>query len=366
MARDSDDTIQRFFLLGGFRKATESIHEAAGGSRLSAERIERLAADLAGAAKQDPQRFRVLGDMQSEAEIRDNLAVAVAAMRANGSDAALTERQRSSLEAIILLVGRPALFVQGDTFSVPKGEWEVLVPYKQDISKVIRSVGRIGVAPQYGRPYLGTGFVAGKEGLVMTNRHVVEDFVMKSDGRWALMPGLGMTIDFKQEFGAAAKPDSAFQVAELVEFFEEGPDLALLRIAPRPGISQHLPDPLFVQREPAYANETNMVYVIGYPAADQDRNDATEMHRIFDGVYEKKRFAPGRVTRIDGDARTFDHDCSTLGGNSGSCVVDLATHSVIGLHFEGAYRETNTAVLLPALAGEAALAKVNFQEGRNA
>ena len=35
-----------------------------------------------------------------------------------------------------------------------------------------------------------------------------------------------------------------------------------------------------------------------------------------------------------------------LGGNSGSCVIDLQTRKVIGLHFGGRYQESNFAVML--------------------
>jgi len=87
------------------------------------------------------------------------------------------------------------------------------------------------------------------------------------------------------------------------------------------------------------------------------------MHRIFNGVYEKKRIAPGRVASIDAVQRLLTHDCSTLGGNSGSCVVDLSTNSVIGLHFGGDYLVENVAVLLPSLAAEARFASLNWQEG---
>jgi endonuclease G len=42
--------------------------------------------------------------------------------------------------------------------------------------------------------------------------------------------------------------------------------------------------------------------------------------------------------------QALGHDASTLGGNSGSCVIELATGKVQGLHFGGVYRERNNAV----------------------
>ena len=56
------------------------------------------------------------------------------------------------------------------------------------------------------------------------------------------------------------------------------------------------------------------------------------------------------------------HDCSTLGGVSGSCVVDLDSNQVIGLHFAGLYMQYNEAVALWRLVDDPLLtdAGVNF------
>ena len=42
------------------------------------------------------------------------------------------------------------------------------------------------------------------------------------------------------------------------------------------------------------------------------------------------------------------HDSSTLGGNSGSALIDVATGRVVGLHFAGRYLEANYAVPTPS------------------
>ena len=99
---------------------------------------------------------------------------------------------------------------------------------------------------------------------------------------------------------------------------------------------------------------------MGYPAWDGRRNDPAEMRKIFGEIFEVKRLQPGEMTGLTG--KVFKHDCSTLGGNSGSCVVDLETHQVLGLHFGGRYLEGNTAVALWTLTGDPLLkqAKVNF------
>ncbi len=87
------------------------------------------------------------------------------------------------------------------------------------------------------------------------------------------------------------------------------------------------------------------------------------MRRIFSNVYDCKRLQPGRAIGYSDQLSTLEYDCSTLGGNSGSPVFDLASHQVIGLHFGGKYRSGNYAVALWKLTDDPLLAEggVNFQ-----
>jgi hypothetical protein len=66
------------------------------------------------------------------------------------------------------------------------------------------------------------------------------------------------------------------------------------------------------------------------------------MDRIYGGTYDVKRVAPGQIQSPSG--RWATHDCTTLGGNSGSVVVDLSTGEAVGLHFAGLYMIENYAV----------------------
>jgi hypothetical protein len=71
--------------------------------------------------------------------------------------------------------------------------------------------------------------------------------------------------------------------------------------------------------------------------------------KVFLDEYFVKRFAPGLVERALDDVddgglkRVFTHDASTLGGNSGSCVVEFTMdgRAVVGLHFGGVARSEN-------------------------
>ena len=70
------------------------------------------------------------------------------------------------------------------------------------------------------------------------------------------------------------------------------------------------------------------------------------MRQIFSDIYDVKRLQPGVITSWADGADIFIHDCSTLGGNSGSPVLDLETHQVVGLHFGGRYLSGNNAIPL--------------------
>jgi len=88
--------------------------------------------------------------------------------------------------------------------------------------------------------------------------------------------------------------------------------------------------------------KSSLVAAIGYPAYDSRIPEPDLMKQIYGEVYDKKRLAPGAITEAD-DQRVL-HNCTTLGGNSGSVVVDLDTGEAIGLHFSGSFLRTNYAV----------------------
>ncbi|TFW57809.1 hypothetical protein CT676_27795 [Bradyrhizobium sp. MOS001] len=79
------------------------------------------------------------------------------------------------------------------------------------------------------------------------------------------------------------------------------------------------------------------------------------MAKVFGNVFDKKRFAPGFVTGFEADALT--HDCTTLGGNSGSAVLDLRTGDAAALHLAGVFLKTNYAVPAPVISQLLARAK---------
>jgi V8-like Glu-specific endopeptidase len=77
---------------------------------------------------------------------------------------------------------------------------------------------------------------------------------------------------------------------------------------------------------------------------------------VFGEADGTKRFSPGKATRLRPDERVFEHDCSTLSGNSGSCALDFDRGRALGLHYggikpdaSGVMGESNLCVALAAL-----------------
>jgi endonuclease G, mitochondrial len=270
----------------------------------------------------------------------------------------LTPAEQFGLEAIILLEGRPPLFIQGGDFRQVPAEWDVLNEHRPQIRSSIARVGRVEVDGHPDYEWIGTGFLAGPD-AVITNRHVAAEFSRADGDGWRFQAGMSARLDFNEEHGAIEPLE--FEITGIVGIHETH-DLAVLRIAATGGSGSALPDPLTVAAAPQGQVTERPVYVIGYPAQDGRRNDPVQMQRIFHQIYNVKRLQPGLISSwTDGDD-VFHHDCSTLGGNSGSPVFDLETHAVVGLHFGGRYLIGNNAVPLWRLTGDALLRAggVNF------
>jgi Trypsin-like peptidase domain len=272
----------------------------------------------------------------------------------------LTGAEVVGLEAIIALEARPALLIQGSDLVQVPAEWQVLNRYREHIKRAIAGVGRVEVTGHPNFEWIGTGFLAGVD-VILTNRHVAREFARSDWDGWRFEPGISASLDFNSEYGACAPLQ--FALTGIVGIHERY-DLAVLKIAQTGGAGQILPDPLPVAGTQPGTVRDRQVYVVGYPAWDGRRNDPAHMRQIFRDVYDVKRLQPGMITSWADGADNFIHDCSTLGGNSGSPVFDLQTHGVVGLHFGGRYLCGNNAISLWRLTGDDLLreAGVNFVE----
>ena len=276
-----------------------------------------------------------------------------------GRDDDISDRDQHGLEAIILLAGRPAILIQDGDFMEPPKLWAALKDVRDQIKDVIKRVGRIEVSNNPNFEWLGTGWLAGKD-VVITNRHVAAEFSRRAaDGTWTFRAPMGASLNLRAELNSESA--LTFTVKSIIGIHDDH-DMAVLQVEQVSG-AEPLPDPLPVVRDAPAALKGRKVYVIGYPAWDGRRNDPEPMKRIFAEIYNVKRLQPGELS---GDALpSFEifHDCSTLGGNSGSPVLDLETHRVLGLHFGGRFLEKNHAVPLWTLQNDPLIkrAAINFQ-----
>ena len=86
--------------------------------------------------------------------------------------------------------------------------------------------------------------------------------------------------------------------------------------------------------------------IIGYPARDSRSPTPEDMERIFGSIYNVKRIAPGELIKstIPATPGILEHDCTTLGGNSGGVLLDITTGEAVGLHYAGIHGTANLAV----------------------
>ena len=255
----------------------------------------------------------------------------------------LEERHMASLEAIIEPENRPVVDVVNDSYTDVPWNWEVLgePDVRKAIEGVIPSIGRVELPNHPSIPYGGTAFFVG-DGLMMTNRHVAELFAngLGVDGL-AFKPGRSSAVDLKQEIVPGS---SVMLQVDAVKMIHPYWDCAILHVS---GEGANRTPLKLLEHEPSDL-KGRPVIIVGYPALDP-RGDVALQTRIF-RVFQKKRLQPGNLLGYDHidsfgeEVTAITHDISTLGGNSGSAVIDLYTGEVVGLHFAGMQRVANYAV----------------------
>lgn len=249
-------------------------------------------------------------------------------------------------ETIVLRTGRPVLAIKNNEvlFEVSDSDSEVwrdrLRVAREVVGRAVLAVGRIDLVNNPRFDWVGTGWLVAED-IVVTNRHVASEFA-RDDGarlvfRSSSLGTMSASIDFLRELDS--QESNAFDVVGLLHIEpEDGPDVAFLRVRPRDGRKPAAPIAL-AGSAPAPAEH---VAVIGYPARDSRIPEVDLMDSIFGNVYNRKRLAPGQLIGVN--SAEVEHDCSTLGGNSGSVVLSLKSGEAVGLHFSGQFLRANYAV----------------------
>lgn len=326
---------------------------ATGGALESTTSGEQIDADALQGALEAQIRAETMDPLATRVTAAQVVAEAQRALNrvaGGGSTTSLSDLECASLEAIVEVVGRPASRYLATGVELPAsalGEndrWRVLiVTARSRINRVSASVGQIVLErPGLAAECIGTGWRLGQD-LLVTNRHVVEllaDRPAEPCTRWMLDPAKTAAVDFNATHagGAAAR----FAIAELAYCTsEDAVDLAILRLAHGPAeppgpltldFSPETLGQLLPSRNGAPRFKGREVYVVGHPFRQSTPN---AVRRVFGEADGRKRWSPGVVVQLPPTIRALEHDCSTLGGSSGSCVLSSGSHAVVGLHYGG-------------------------------
>ena len=339
----------------------------------------RIQAIAAREGETDPLAARLRGEVLSQGEETLHRVVRDGASRVAGPD-------RMVLEALVSLTDRPAIRVENDRIdrNHPElGPWSgAYALVEAEINAAFLSVGRIDADGEH----IGTGFVV-DNGVVMTNRHVIEAFAAPIPKRtnpagWVLQSDR-VTIDFSDD---ARGGPTAFRIKSIIDAGKQPIsdlpveftklDMALLEVETSNAAGRALPSRIQLEADPDRVRHNLRIFTVGYPARPQvlptDASGAirmdvvTRLRAIYGTKYGIKYFSPGIVStllgQVEGDGRSwvFNHDATTLGGNSGSAAFDLdGTIAIVGLHFAGDWLRANHAHAVAAVKAAHELPRVD-------
>ena len=245
-----------------------------------------------------------------------------------------TPRELAALEMMLRMMRPAPKFEKGKLEELTEPEFAQAFPnwkaFQEILNPLRASIGRIDTAA---REPAGTGFLVGDE-ILVTNRHVLDSI---SRGTRRLEPGQA-SIGFHYELRPRDAEDPV-PIQQVIAFHEQF-DIALLRVNSagdrRPALKIADVGPKLEQA----------VAAIGHPF-DDPVNNPLFTRTIFGGSWGIKRAAPGEV--ITEMPFVIGHDCSTVGGNSGSPLVSMENAEVIGLHFGGGFLWCNEAIICTEL-----------------
>jgi Trypsin-like peptidase domain len=302
--------------------------------------------------------LRRAGISDTTKRVLENGLKVVEKINSEGADVKLSNDEAVAYESVVLIADRPALLVQNDKCAPAAEPWnEPLSKGDIAISERLPKSGRIELRIGDTVREIATGFVVG-DGLIMTNRHVVDVIAFRDDPsepnpggdkpvKWRIRQNLHPQINFKAEHQVSDN-SRIFTFTNDPIYTHPRFDLGLIRISKQSSGDTPIQAPAPLKLSGADLNLQSMqLYIVGYPAADnQNIIPKVVLDDIFGGIFEVKRLSPGELAGTLDDGVRFVHDCSTLGGSSGSCVIDLKTELVVGIHFQGSYLKANYAVWL--------------------
>jgi phosphatidylserine/phosphatidylglycerophosphate/cardiolipin synthase-like enzyme/S1-C subfamily serine protease len=251
-------------------------------------------------------------------------------------------------EAIILALGRPVYLIKNGRpilsgLELDKWSSGFDNAFKNfNLGTAIKSVGRIETKNLPGYQWLGTGWLISDD-LIVTNRHVASEFVERMGTQLRFRSYFSGPVEGRIDFLAEHENEDAAEFRLLRCLYvarSNEPDVAIFQIDWDNGNDGYKPLSLS-SIKPSFRED---VVVIGYPAQDSRVTLVKDMERIYEGIYDVKRIAPGEITNYWPEKNLVEHDATTLGGCSGSLIFSLETGKVMGLHFAGLEKRGNYGV----------------------
>lgn len=279
-------------------------------------------------------------------------------------------RSNTAFEALVKMQGRPVIKMDDTPIDLNDPnlqEWagKIGMVYRE-LPKLSGSVGRIDMDGIH----QGTGFVVAP-GIVMTNRHVIEGFAApiptaSKPDRWLIERRA--TINFSPEANNASKEfviqDILFSGPDRISgdplINHDELDMALVAVEETNTVGTALPKKLCPAASASIASANSIVFLIGYPAAPssypKDENGiirlevVERLRELFGVEFGRCYLSPGLVevpvTDFNKGVRSisFAHDATSLGGSSGSCLINYSSNpDVVGLHYGGDWLRANFA-----------------------
>jgi V8-like Glu-specific endopeptidase len=240
-----------------------------------------------------------------------------------------TPSQLAALELVIRSMRPAPLSMNGELPELDEDvassfvEWE---GFRASVKPFLYSIGRINLDSGKG---VGTGFLISKS-LLVTNKHVLDEL---SRGTNRLQKGQAV-VRFREEYNSPTE-----NAVDIIDVVAVHPilDLSLLRIEEKTIEDRRTP----LKIETAEMKGGRAVVAIGYPFEDKARNPLF-ISALFGDRFGVKRAAPGEILSTANQA--IYHDCSTLGGNSGSPILSMDQARVVGIHRNGFFMYRNEAV----------------------
>jgi endonuclease G len=248
--------------------------------------------------------------------------------------------QKHVLEAIVQIRGRPSLLIRGDSWQDPKND-EIRSRLESARTKLVPCFAKVGRIDGPSGMY-GTGWLF-EEDMLVTNAHVAKRFLSKDGGS-----ELSYSFDDATSVDMSDAPKwnqpQAAKLVKLMKFEPEKLDLAVFKISWKEGGSRA--ESLILESKPGIDKLLD-VAAVGYPE-DDNRERRFDVLSNFEGDFQVKRLSPGKIIGYD-HPTWFRHDCTTLGGSSGSPLINLETGKVVGLHFAGTRGVANLAIKIERL-----------------